>query len=210
MPTTIQKKQPEPFSFQRHYHSVTGPANLRDKLPPVSISLNPASKKIKPAVPAQPVLENFNRAYNMRLDVYASLRSLSSRVVSAYVNIDAGKTMNKRIKFSNRKIQSLYDDIDFIPLPANYPLPVSIKASQHLFEQVSRWFYRIVIIICKDPRYKPAAPELTALGLLTTLANLKSMNLFVLDTYLEIMAERKESLKIISLRLNSLANPTAC
>ena len=132
----------------------------------------------------------FNNATNTRAMLFDPLRSLSTRLVNAFIATDATTEMIKDAKTINRKLQGKRAKIVQVTTDPNAQAPNTISASQQSYDQLIEHFTKLIELLKSEPSYAPNEAELKTATLATQLAALKTANTNVSNAYTAVSNSR--------------------
>jgi len=107
----------------------------------------------------------FNNAVNVRMDIFAGLKSLSTRLLNALEATDASDQLIKDAKTINKKIQGKRATKVETPTDSNTPVPITISTSQQSYDQLIQHFSALIELLQSEPSYAPneAALKITTI-----------------------------------------------
>ena len=132
----------------------------------------------------------FNNATNARAMLFEPLRSLSTRLVNAFIATDATTDMIKDAKTINRKLQGKRAKIVQVTTDPNAQAPNTISASQQSYDQLIEHFTKLIELLKSEPSYATNEAELKTVTLATQLAALKTANTNVSNAYTAVSNSR--------------------
>lgn len=118
----------------------------------------------------------YNNATNARAVLFSPLRTLSTRLVNAFIATDATAEMIKDAKSINRKLQGKRAKEVQTPEDPNAPAPNNISASQQSFDQLIEHFNKLIELLKTEASYAPNETELKIVTLSAQLIGLKTAN----------------------------------
>jgi chromosome segregation ATPase len=188
-------------------------ANFQDLIAFVNgygATYNPSKNSLKPPqlealyTQASASLDNvvtknteYNNAVNNRVEVFADLRPLSTRLVNALESTDASKEKIDDAKGFNRKIQGQRASKKEEPVDPNQPAPKTISSSQQSYDQQIQHFEGMISVLNSEPSYTPNEVELQIATLQTKLQDMKNSNAEISKAYTEVSNSRLERNKIL-------------
>ena len=132
----------------------------------------------------------FNNATNARAMLFEPLRSLSTRLVNAFIATDATTEMIKDAKTINRKLQGKRAKAVQVSTDQNSPAPNTISASQQSYDQLIEHFTKLIELLKSEPSYAPNEAELKTTTLASQLVALKTANTNVSNAYTAVSNSR--------------------
>jgi chromosome segregation ATPase len=117
----------------------------------------------------------YNDAVNSRVEAFADLRPLSTRLVNALEATDASQEKIDDAKGYNRKIQGQRATKEE-PLDPNVPAPRRISASQQSYDQLIQHFEGLISVLASEPSYAPNETELQITSLQARAQDLSNKN----------------------------------
>ncbi|MBO6201392.1 MAG: hypothetical protein J6N74_07215 [Chryseobacterium sp.] len=139
----------------------------------------------------------YNGKVNTRIDAFADLRPLSTRLVNALQSTDASAETIKDAKAINKKIQGKRSATPPVPTDPDQPAPNSISASQQSYDQLTQHFTGLKTVLQNEPTYMPNEADLQIPTLDDLIADLTTKNNEVAKAYTKISNARIERDKII-------------
>ncbi|TYB79800.1 hypothetical protein [Bizionia myxarmorum] len=152
---------------------------------------------------------DFNNIINQRLDAFANLRSLSTRLISALETTNATDEIIKDAKSFNRKLQGKRASKIEQPTDPNQPAPKTISSSQQSYDQLIQHFEGLISVLQSEPSYAPNETDLQVATLQTQLQDLKDKNKQVSNAYAQVSKARLERNKVLYEAETSLVNTAA-
>lgn len=152
----------------------------------------------------QDVINNntlFNNTVNQRMNAYANIKSLSTRLIAAIEATDADAQTIKDAKTINRKIQGKRATPITTPTDPNAPVPISISTAQLSYDQLTQHLAALTAILQAEPTYTPNETDLQVATLNTYINNLHTQNNNVSIAHAAVSNARLS-------RNNILYNPT--
>ena len=132
----------------------------------------------------------YNSKVNERVDAFAGLRSLSTRLVNALQTTDATAQTIADAKTYNRKIQGKKASSAQPQTDPNAPAPNTISTSQQSYDQLIQHLSGLRSVLAAEPSYTPNETDLQVTNLETIIANLSSKNNAVAAAYTGISNAR--------------------
>lgn len=132
----------------------------------------------------------FNNATNARAMLFDPLRSLSTRLVNAFIATDATAEMIKDAKTINRKLQGKRAKTVQVSTDPNAQAPNTMSASQQSYDQLIEHFTKLIELLKSEPSYAPNEAELKTATLATQLVALKTANTNVSNAYTAVSNSR--------------------
>lgn len=139
----------------------------------------------------------YNDAVNNRIEAFADLRPLSTRLVNALEATDAPQEKIDDAKGYNRKIQGQRASKEEKPLDPNQPVPKRISVSQQSYDQLIQHFEGLIAVLASEPSYAPNETELQITALQTKAQDLKDKNNQVATAYTAVSNARLERNRIL-------------
>lgn len=118
----------------------------------------------------------YNDAVNNRVEAFADLRPLSTRLVNALEATDASQEKIDDAKGFNRKIQGQRASKKEEPLDPNQPAPKTISTSQQSYDQLIQHFEGLIAVLASEPSYAPNETELQITSLQARAQDLRDKN----------------------------------
>ena len=132
----------------------------------------------------------FNNIVNKRMDTFAPMRTLATRLVNAFTVSDATKEMIKDARTINRKIQGQRALTNNIPLDPSTPAPMTISTSQQSYDKLIEHFATLVALLKSEPSYAPTETELTIPELDILINRFRTDNTNVMNAHTQITLAR--------------------
>ena len=133
---------------------------------------------------------DFNVAVDQRVNGFANLRALSTRLVNALKVTDATAETISNAQGFNRKIQGQRATPKIEITDASQPAPKTISSSQQSVDQLIQHFEALITVLDNEASYNPNEQELKVASLKTLLSELKAKNQTVSDAYAEVSSSR--------------------
>lgn len=189
------------ISFCNGYGVTYNPSKAALKIAALQILFTSAQNTINTVKSTQTA---FNNATNKRIEAFKILKSLATKIINALDATDAAAQTVKDAKTINRKIQGQRASTPkTTPPPTDGSTPPpdkTISTSQQSYDQLIEHFSKLIELLTSDSNYKPNEAELTVAATQTKLAELKSANTAVVNSYTAWSNSRIE-------RNNILYNP---
>jgi hypothetical protein len=140
----------------------------------------------------------YNDAVNSRVEAFADLRPLSTRLINALEATDASQEKIEDAKGFNRKIQGQRaPKKEEEPLDPEQPAPKRISASQQSFDQLIQHFEGLISVLASEPSYAPNETELQITTLQAKAQDLKDKNNLEASAYTAVSNARLERNRIL-------------
>ncbi len=139
----------------------------------------------------------YNDAVNSRIEAFANLRPLSTRLINALEATDASQEKIDDAKGFNRKIQGQRASKEEKPLDPNQPVPKKISASQQSYDQLIQHFEGLISVLASEPSYAPNETELQITSLQAKAQDLRDKNNQVATAYTAVSNARLERNRIL-------------
>ena len=189
------------ISFCNGYGGTYNPSKAAFKIPALQTQFANAQNAINAVKTTQTA---FNNATNKRMEAFKPLKSLATKIINALDATDASAQTVKDAKTINRKIQGQRASTPkTTPPPADGSTPPpdkTISTSQQSYDQLIEHFSKLIELLVSDSNYTPNEADLTVAANQTKLAELKTANTAVVDSYTAWSNSRIE-------RNNILYNP---
>ncbi|TYA56802.1 hypothetical protein [Formosa maritima] len=182
------------IAFVNGYGATYNPSKNSLKLPQLEALYTQASASLDNVVNKN---TEYNNAVNNRVEAFADLRPLSTRLVNALEATNASKEKIDDAKGFNRKIQGKRASKKEEPVDPNQPAPKTISSSQQSYDQQIQHFEGMISVLASEPSYTPNETELQVATLQTKLQTLKDTNAQVSKAYAEVSNSRLERNKIL-------------
>tara|TARA_R110000823_G_scaffold159218_4_gene290353 strand:- start:79369 stop:80100 length:732 start_codon:yes stop_codon:yes gene_type:complete len=144
---------------------------------------------------------NLNTAYsdavNSRVEAFANLRPLSTRLINALEATDASQEKIDDAKGFNRKIQGQRASTEEEPLDPNQPAPKRISTSQQSYDQLIQHFEGLISVLASEASYTPNETELQITTLQAKAQDLRDKNNQVATAYTAVSNARLERNRIL-------------
>lgn len=197
------------ISFCNGYGVTYNPSKAALKIAELQILFTSAQNTINTVKSLQTA---FNNATNKRIEAFKILKSLATKIINALDATDAAAQTVKDAKTINRKIQGQRASTPkTTPPPTDGSTPPpdkTISTSQQSYDQLIEHFSKLIELLTSDSNYTPNEAELTVAATQTKLAELKSANTAVVDSYTAWSNSRIERNNILYNTLTGLV-PTA-
>lgn len=173
------------ISFCNGYGASYNPSKEALKIANLQTQLTGSQNVLKDVKTAQTA---FNNATNARIDLFKPLKSFATKIINALDATDASAETVKDARTINRKLQGQRATPKAAtpqpPVGAETPPPdKTISASQQSYDQQIEHFDKLIELLAADSNYKPNEKELGLPALQTKLAELKTANTTVVNTY---------------------------
>jgi len=132
----------------------------------------------------------FNNSKNARMLLFDPLRSLSTRLVNAFIATDATTEMVKDAKTINRKLQGKRAKTIQVQTDPNDPAPNNISASQQSYDQLIEHFSKLIELLKTETTFAPNETDLKIVTLTAQLTALKTANTNVSNAYTAVSNSR--------------------
>lgn len=175
------------ISFNNGYGATYNPTKAAIKLANLNTLLTQAKADLS-NVTVKSVA--YNNAANARMILFEPLRSLSTRLLNAFIATDANTEIVKDAKTVNRKIQGKRAKTIVESTDPAVPPPNTISASQQSYDQLIEHFNTMVEILKSEPTYAPNETDLKIVTLTALIASFKASNLEVSNAYTAISNAR--------------------
>ncbi len=139
----------------------------------------------------------YNDAVNSRVEAFAGLRPLSTRLVNALEATDATQEKIEDAKGYNRKIQGQRASTEEEPLDPNQPAPKRISTSQQSYDQLIQHFEGLISVLASEPSYAPNETDLQITSLQAKSQDLRDKNNQVATAYTAVSNARLERNRIL-------------
>jgi hypothetical protein len=132
----------------------------------------------------------YNIAVNARMDAFAPLKSLATRLVNALEATDATAELIKDAKTINKKIQGKRASKIEAPVNPNDPVPNTISTSQQSYDQLIQHFSALIELLQSEPSYSPNETALQIPTITTYRNDLNTRNNDVSTAYTDVSNSR--------------------
>lgn len=134
----------------------------------------------------------FNNVVNKRMDTFAPMRSLATRLVNAFIVTDATDEMIKDARTINKKIQGQRANPIITPIDPSTPAPNTISTSQQSYDQLIEHFATLVALLKSETSYAPTETELSIPELDTLINKFRTDNTNVMNAHTQITIARSQ------------------
>lgn len=194
------------ISFCNGYGGTYNPSKAALKIPALQTQFANAQNAINAVKSTQTA---FNNATNKRIEAFKPLKSLATKIINALDATDASAQTVKDAKTINRKIQGQRASTPKTTTPPpDAPADKTISTSQQSYDQLIEHFSKLIELLASDSNYTPNEADLTVAATQTKLAELKTANTAVVDSYTAWSNSRIERNNILYNPLTGLV-PTA-
>lgn len=132
----------------------------------------------------------FNNVVNVRMDAFAGLKALSTRLINALEATQASNQLIKDAKTINKKIQGKRAGKIETPADPNTPVPETISTSQQSYDQLIQHFSALIEVLQSEPTYSPNEVDLQVPTITAYRNDLTAKNNDVSARYTEVSNSR--------------------
>lgn len=151
---------------------------------------------------------NYNDQVNARVQAFAGLRELATRLISIFEVTEASKEKIADAKSYNIKLQGKRASKPAVSLDPNTPAPQTNSTSQQSYDQIIQHFEGLISVLKSEPSYTPNEPELQITTLEDRLQKLKVSNEKVSNAQAEVSNARIARNKTLYLEDTGLVDIT--
>lgn len=168
------------ISFCQGYGTAYNPSKASLKIPQLQTLENAAQNSIASVIPLRTA---YNDAVNARIQEFAGVRKLCTRLINALQATDASKEKIADAKTYNKKIQGGKATAPQTPVAPDAPAPNTISNSQQSYDQLIQHFTGLISVLQSEPSYTPNENELMIDNLNDKLAAITQKNAAISDAY---------------------------
>jgi hypothetical protein len=195
------------ISFCNAYGATYNPSKAAFKIPALQTQFTAAQTAINAVKSSQTA---FNNATNSRQDAFKPLKPLATKIINALEATDASVQTIKDAKTINRKIQGKKaTKPKTTPSDGSTtPTDKTISSSQQSYDQLIEHFSKLIELLASETNYTPNEADLTVAALQTKLAELKTLNTALVESYTKFSNSLIERNNVLYNALTGLV-PTA-